>query len=69
MGIARAIKERIFDPFFTTKSDASQLGLGLTLAHRIVEAHQGAIRVESAEGKGASFTVVLPAAMGEAHLL
>lgn len=58
------IKERhlnsIFDPFFTTKSKGS--GLGLYNARLAVEKHNGAIAVESVEGRGTSFHVYLPEA-------
>ncbi len=48
----------IFRPFFTTKGDGT--GLGLSLARRIVEDHQGHIDVTSAVGQGTTFAVVLP---------
>ena len=48
----------IFRPFYTTKGDGT--GLGLSLARRIVEDHQGRIDVTSAVGKGTTFAVVLP---------
>ncbi|PTL85302.1 ATP-binding protein [Vitiosangium sp. GDMCC 1.1324] len=67
-GIPEPLRERIFDPFFTTKDEPGRVGLGLSVAHRIVEAHHGRIRVESAEGQGTTITVILPAAGGEAHL-
>ena len=66
-GIPNTIKERIFDPFFTTKEQAGRVGLGLSVSHSIVEAHHGQIVVESEEGVGAAFTVLLPAAV-VAHL-
>jgi signal transduction histidine kinase len=67
-GISAAIRERIFDPFFTTKDDPRNVGLGLTVVHRTVEQHHGRVRVESEEGKGATFTMTLPAARAAAHL-
>lgn len=57
-GIDPAHRSRLFDPFFTTKDDGT--GLGLAIVYSIVEAHQGRIDVESAVGRGASFSVVLP---------
>ncbi len=48
----------IFRPFYTTKGDGT--GLGLSLARRIVEDHQGRINVSSTVGKGTTFAVVLP---------
>jgi signal transduction histidine kinase len=67
-GIPESLRERIFDPFFTTKDEPGRVGLGLSVAHRIIEAHHGRIRLESAEGQGTTVTVILPAAGGEAHL-
>jgi signal transduction histidine kinase len=67
-GIPAAVRERIFDPFFTSKERGAGVGLGLTLSSCIVEAHHGKLHVESEEGKGSTFTVVLPAAAAQAHL-
>ena len=49
---------RIFDPFFTTKEKG--LGLGMAIAHRIVEDHRGAIDIQSQVGLGTTFIVSLP---------
>jgi len=59
-GIPPALLDRVFDPFVTTKPRG--LGLGLALAHRIVEEHRGALRVVSALGKGTTFSCHLPIA-------
>jgi two-component system, NtrC family, sensor kinase len=66
-GIPETMRERIFDPFFTRKERGAGVGLGLTLSNCIVEAHHGKLHVESEEGKGSTFTVLLPAA-AQAHL-
>lgn len=57
-GIRKADLDRIFDPFFTTRERGT--GLGLSIANRHVETHRGRLVVESEEGKGTRFTVVLP---------
>jgi len=59
-GIPEAVRARIFDPFFTTKDKG--LGLGLSICHRILEEHRGAIQVDSAAGRGTSVTCFLPIA-------
>lgn len=66
-GIPSDVQERIFDPFFTTKPQGQGTGLGLSVVHGIVQNHGGAITVESAVGKGASFKVYLPVANSEAN--
>jgi histidine kinase len=59
-GIDPDLLESIFDPFFTTKSPGKGTGLGLFIARRIVQQHNGRIWAENNELGGATFTVVLP---------
>jgi signal transduction histidine kinase len=63
MGIPEDIKGKLFDPFFTTKA-AKGSGLGLSVTYGIVSRHGGSIEVDSALGKGATFTIKLPVAEG-----
>ena len=58
-GIVPEEKEKIFEPFFTTKENGT--GLGLSIVHKIIENHNGLIKVESELGRGSTFTVLLPA--------
>src|SRR5262245_32049693 len=51
-------QRRVFDPFYSKKPAGT--GLGLTIARRIVAAHGGRIEIESAPGRGACFTILLP---------
>jgi PAS domain S-box-containing protein len=59
-GIPEDIRQKIFLPFYTTKPQG--IGFGLALVQKIVVSHGGSIEVESREGEGSLFTVILPAA-------
>ena len=61
-GIPQEALPRIFEPFFTTKEVGKGTGLGLTVVKGIIDEHQGTITVESEEGKGTRFTILLPSA-------
>jgi PAS domain S-box-containing protein len=57
-GIRLQERQKIFDPFYTTKAKGT--GLGMPIAKRIVEAHEGQIELGDAEGPGAVFLITLP---------
>jgi signal transduction histidine kinase len=59
-GLSEEALERLFDPFFTTKQHGT--GLGLTIAHRLVESYGGSITAHNRAAGGAEFRIVLPAA-------
>ncbi len=63
IGIPGESLERIFDPFFTTREEGS--GLGLAIVHNIIEMHRGYIHVESVEGEGTAFYLLLPLSEGQ----
>ena len=60
-GIPQNIVDKIFQPFFTTKPTGQGTGLGLSLSYDIVKAHGGEIKVETKEGEGSEFIILLPA--------
>lgn len=59
-GIPAALQDKIFQPFFTTKATGFGVGLGLSISYDIIKAHGGEIKVQSEEGKGSEFLVILP---------
>ncbi|MBL4849645.1 MAG: HAMP domain-containing histidine kinase [Planctomycetes bacterium] len=59
-GISEEALPRLFEPFFTTKDVGRGTGLGLPIAHGIVDDHGGWIQVESELGRGSRFSVYLP---------
>jgi len=61
-GIPADVLPKIFEPFFSTKEDQHRTGLGLAIAHSIVEQHQGKIEVTSTEKQGTRFVISLPLA-------
>jgi PAS domain S-box-containing protein len=61
-GMGADVAKRIFEPFYTTKPAGVGTGVGLSVCQAIVAAHDGTISVDSAPGKGARFTIFLPAA-------
>src|SRR3972149_1747048 len=63
-GIEKGVVESIFKPFYSGKRGG--IGLGLTIAHQIVENHGGKIRVKSTEGRGTVFLIILPKRRKEA---
>ncbi|MDQ6982780.1 MAG: PAS domain S-box protein [Mariprofundus sp.] len=60
-GITKENIGKIFDPFFTTKGPDEGEGLGMYIVQKIVNKYDGAIGVESEEGKGTTFTITFPA--------
>ena len=60
-GVSREVKERLFLPYFSTKQRGT--GLGLAIVSRIVEDHNGSIRVEENKPVGSRFVIELPVAV------
>jgi len=59
-GIPQKLLDKIFQPFFTTKPTGQGTGLGLSLSYDIVKAHGGELKVETKEGEGTAFVILLP---------
>jgi len=62
LGMTDEVRQKIFDAFFTTKEQVRGVGLGLSVCYGIVQDHGGEIEVQSAPGKGSTFSVFLPVA-------
>ena len=67
VGIDQEILKKIFEPYYTTKENGT--GLGLTLAYKIIREHQGDITVDSTEGEGTNFEIILPVYHKERRLI
>jgi PAS domain S-box-containing protein len=59
VGMSPEVQRRLFDPFFTTKG-VRGTGLGLSVSHAIIKAHQGRLTVDSSPGRGTTFVITLP---------
>jgi len=59
-GMDAEVASQVFDPFFTTKPRGIGTGMGLNIARKIIDKHQGTIAVKSAKGQGTTFRIELP---------
>jgi len=60
-GMPNSVKEKIFQPFFTTKPTGEGTGLGLSMSYDIItKGHGGELSVETSEGQGTTFRIILP---------
>jgi len=66
-GISQENLKKIFEPYFTTKSNGT--GLGLTLVYKIIREHQGEMSVDSREGEGTDFEIILPVYQKKQNLI
>ena len=63
-GMPKEVQERIFDPYFTTKPIGQGTGLGLTAVARFVRGSNGIVQVDSEAGRGTTFRMRFPRAVG-----
>ncbi|MFA5118019.1 MAG: HAMP domain-containing sensor histidine kinase [Candidatus Omnitrophota bacterium] len=66
-GIPESLLKKVFEPFFTTKADDGALGMGLTVAHEIIQKYKGSIFIENIPAGGTSVTVSVPVAANSLH--
>jgi signal transduction histidine kinase len=64
-GISGDILPYIFEPFYSTRKDNGGSGLGLAITKKIIERHNGSIRVESTPGEETVFSIRLPVKVDE----
>jgi len=57
-GIPQEVRDKIFNLYFTTKKNGS--GIGLAMAYRVMQLHNGSVEYESAEGQGTTFRLRFP---------
>ena len=67
-GIPQKMLDKIFQPFFTTKPTGQGTGLGLSLSYDIVKSHGGELKVETKEGEGSEFIIIIPITKNENHV-
>jgi C4-dicarboxylate-specific signal transduction histidine kinase len=59
-GVSAAVRKKLFEPFFTTKEAGRGSGLGLSVSYRILEEHDGVLRLDESIADGATFVLELP---------
>jgi len=62
VGMSPELQQRIFEPFFTTKDEGEGTGLGLHVIDHLIKRAQGELILDSAVGRGTTFTIILPRA-------
>ncbi|RBP51451.1 sensor histidine kinase [Arenicella xantha] len=66
VGMDELTQKKMFDPFFTSKAIGEGTGLGMSIAYKIVEAHNARITVESKQHKGTTISIFFPTALSQA---
>jgi two-component system, NtrC family, sensor kinase len=66
-GIPKDVLPKIFDPFYTTKEIGKGTGMGLSISYKIIQEHGGKILVDTEEGMGTVFSILLPVASAQAQ--